>query len=416
MNVKEIKAKIKNSTTLRFSVSDGLYIKPNKDKKSGAWELRYTMNKKRHFMTLKGSNFPDRTLSDARIEAALINQKIKNGVDPLAERVRQGQETIITMNDLFNDWFKDKSKEIESSHLLERQYNKDIKPYIGKLKIDDVNARDIRAIIKNIANDGRPSISSKCLHLCKNLFKHAQTLDLTKSNPAAAFSQKDAGGQSKSRDRVLSLQEIETTFNVLRENSTIFTRDNYLAMVLLLIFGNRKTELTQAKWDEFDFKEKVWNLGKRNKKKKYIQIPIADEVIPVFEELKVKSCGSEYVFPARKVSKKGHMCENTLNHALAKMFGKSVSKKSYPDLLEPRGIKHFTIHDLRRTCRSLFAELGYEGNEVTRYLNHTITGVAGIYNRYDYLDERRKLASIMANQILPIAKIPMVSKGNNLSE
>ncbi|GAA62161.1 hypothetical protein P20652_4057 [Pseudoalteromonas sp. BSi20652] len=105
MNVKEIKAKIKNSTTLRFSVSDGLYIKPNKDKKSGAWELRYTMNKKRHFMTLKGSNFPDRTLSDARIEAALINQKIKNGVDPLAERVRQGQETIITMNDLFNDWF-----------------------------------------------------------------------------------------------------------------------------------------------------------------------------------------------------------------------------------------------------------------------------------------------------------------------
>ncbi|AZN33964.1 site-specific integrase [Pseudoalteromonas sp. Xi13] len=416
MNVKEIKAKIKNSTTLRFSVSDGLYIKPNKDKKSGAWELRYTINKKRHFMTLKGSNFPDRTLSDARIEAALINQKIKNGVDPLAERMRQGQETIITMNDLFNDWFKDKTKEIESSHLLERQYNKDIKPYIGKLKIDDVNARDIRAIIKNIANDGRPSISSKCLYLCKKLFKHANTLDLTKSNPAAAFSQKDAGGQSKSRDRVLSLQEIETTFDVLRENSTIFTRDNYLAMVLLLIFGNRKTELTQAKWDEFDFKEKVWNLGKRNKKKKYIQIPIADEVIPIFEELKVKSCGSEYVFPARKVSKKGHMCENTLNHALAKMFGKSVSKKSYPNLLEPKGIKHFTIHDLRRTCRSLFAELGYEGNEVTRYLNHTIRGVAGIYNRYDYLDERRKLASIMANQILPRAKIPMVSKGNNLSE
>lgn len=98
------------------------------------------------------------------------------------------------------------------------------------------------------------------------------------------------------------------------------------------------------------------------------------------------------------------------------MFGKSVSKKSYPDLLEPRGIKHFTIHDLRRTCRSLFAELGYEGNAVTRYLNHTITGVAGIYNRYDYLDERRKLASIMANQILPRAKISMVSKGNNLSE
>ena len=416
MNVKEIKANIKSCKTLRVSVGDSLYIKPSKDKKSGAWELRYTINNKRHFMTLKGSNFPDKTLSDARIEAALINKKIKNGIDPLAERVRQGQETIITMNDLFNDWFKDKSKEVKNPHLLERQYTKDIKPYIGKLKIDDVNARDIRAIIKEVVNDGRPSISTKCLNLCKNLFKHAQKLDLTKSNPAAAFSQNDAGGQTKSRKRALSLQEIESTFDVLRENSTVFTRDNYLAMVLLLVFGNRKTEVTQAKWEEFDFNEKIWNLGTRNKKEVYIQIPIADEVIPIFEELKIKSCGSEYVFPARKVSKDGHMCENTLNHALAKMFGKSISKKSYPNLLEPRGIKHFTIHDLRRTCRSLFAELGYEGNDVTRYLNHTISGVAGIYNRYDYLGERRKLASIMANQILPRAKISMVSKGINLSE
>ncbi|KDC50738.1 tyrosine-type recombinase/integrase [Pseudoalteromonas fuliginea] len=416
MNVKEIKAKIKNSTTLRFSVSDGLYIKPSKDKKSGAWELRYTMNKKRHFMTLKGCNFPDMSLSDARIESGLIKQQIKNGVDPLAERARQIGSDIITINDLFDDLYSAKLIKLENPDIPLKIFNKNIKPTIGKLKIDDVNARDIRAIITKVNESGRPSISNKALLLCKNLFEHGAKLGLTQKNPAAPFNESDAGGPSKSRDRALSLQEIETTFDVLRENSTIFTRDNYLVMVLLLIFGNRKTELTEAKWEEFDFNEKIWNLGKRNKKKKHIQIPIADEVIPIFEELKVKSCGSEYVFPARKASKKGHMCENTLNHALAKMFSKSVSKKSYPNLLEPRGIKQFTIHDLRRTCRSLFAELGYEGNEVTRYLNHTIRGVAGIYNRYDYLDERRKLASIMANQILPRAKILMTSKGINLSE
>ncbi len=416
MNVKEIKEKIKNSSTLRFSVSDGLYIKPSKDKKSGAWELRYTINNKRHFMTLKGSNFPDKSLSDARIEAALIKQKIKSGIDPLAERARQSESDIITINDLFDDFYSIKLQKLDNPKIPLRIFNQNIKPTIGKLKIDDVNARDIRSIITKVNEDGRPSISNKSLLLCKKLFDHAIKLDLTQKNPAAPFNESDAGGPSKSRDRALSLQEIETTFDVLRENPSVFTRDNYLAMVLLLIFGNRKTELTQAKWEEFDFKEKVWNLGKRNKKKVHIQIPIADEVIPVFEELKVKSCGSEYVFPARKVSKKGHMCENTLNHALAKMFGKSISKKSYPNLLEPKGIKHFTIHDLRRTCRSLLAELGYEGNDVTRYLNHTIRGVAGIYNRYDYLDERRKLVSIMANQILPRAKISMIPKGINLSE
>ena len=96
------------------------------------------------------------------------------------------------------------------------------------------------------------------------------------------------------------------------------------------------------------------------------------------------------------------MCENTLNHALAKMFGKSISKKSYPNLLEPRGIKHFTIHDLRRTCRSLLAELGIGNDIAERCLNHKIKGVAGVYNRYDYLEERRSALSTLADLVIPL--------------
>ena len=92
------------------------------------------------------------------------------------------------------------------------------------------------------------------------------------------------------------------------------------------------------------------------------------------------------------------------------MFGSKVSKKQYPNLLGVEGVKHFTLHDLRRTCRSLLAELGYEGNKVTRYLNHSIKGVTGIYNRYDYLEERREIASTLAQRILPLAKINLISE------
>ena len=415
MNVKEIKANIKNCTTLRFNVGDGLYIKPNKSRKGGAWELRYTINGHRRFMTLLGIGFPEKSLAEARAEASVIKQQIKNGNDPLAERARQNDAEIITMNDLFNDWYKDKSKKLKHPEIPLRYFQKNIKPLIGKLKLDDVNARDIRAIIHKISSDGHPSVSNKALYLCKALFKHAQKLDLTLRNPASAFEVSDAGGSEKSRDRALSIEEIKTTLNVLRENATIFTRDNYLAVVLILIFGNRKTEVTQAKWEEFDFIDKIWNLGIRNKKAINISIPLADEVIPIFEELKIRSCGSEYVFPSRKASKNGYVCDNTLNHALAKMFGKKISKKSYPNLFAPKGIEHFTIHDLRRTCRSLLAELGYEGDAVTRYLNHKIKGMTGTYNRYDYLDERREFASRMAKLILPLAKITATNKGSSLN-
>ena len=53
-------------------------------------------------------------------------------------------------------------------------------------------------------------------------------------------------------------------------------------------------------------------------------------------------------------------------------------------------IEHFTIHDLRRTCRSLLASLGVPGHIAERCLNHKVKGVEGIYDRYDYLGERRE--------------------------
>ncbi|WP_294086370.1 integrase arm-type DNA-binding domain-containing protein [Pseudoalteromonas sp.] len=328
MNVKEIKANIKTCATLRFNVGDGLYIKPNKSRNGGAWELRYTINGNRRFMTLSGVGFPEKSLAEAKAEAAIIKQQIKNGIDPLAERARQSEAEIITMNNLFNDWHKEESKRLKNPERPLGHYIKRVQPYIGKLRVEDVKATDIRRIIQKINDDGIPSISNQTLYLLKKLFKHANKLDITQRNPAAAFNSSDAGGPGKSRDRALSFEEIEITLKVLRDNIAIFTHDNYLLIILLIIFGNRKTELTKAKWNEFDFSKNIWDLGIRNKKESDIKIPIPEEVMPIFREIKERSCGSEYLFPARKKSKNGHISDDTLNHALGKMFGSNVSKKN----------------------------------------------------------------------------------------
>ena len=52
----------------------------------------------------------------------------------------------------------------------------------------------------------------------------------------------------------------------------------------------------------------------------------------------------------------------------------------------------FTLHDLRRTAASGMARIGIAPQVVDRVLNHTagtIRGVARIYNRYEYGDERQ---------------------------
>ncbi len=393
MNDKQIKAFIKSGEATRKRIGDGLYIRVQTIGKA-YWEVRYSINGKRRFMRIACGKYPNMSLANAKLEAALILQKTRNGIDPLAERLRDNEETIKTVNHLFDDWHLELSKRIKSADIQKRIYTKEIKPFIGDLVIEQVNARDIRAILQKVSNSDRPAVANKTLAYCNQLFNHACKLDLATTNPASAFKSSDAGGIEKSRTRKLDIDELKIVFNVLREHPNIFTRDNYLAVALLVSLGVRKGELIAAPWHEMDFEKQLWKLPEgRSKTGVAITIPLTESVVNWLKELKVRSAGSEYVFPSRRASKRrGYISDDTLNHALAKMFGMKVdsNKEPYPNLLGNAGVEHFTVHDLRRTCRSLLAEQGIPTDIAERCLNHKIKGVEGIYDRYDYFDERRE--------------------------
>lgn len=124
--------------------------------------------------------------------------------------------------------------------------------------------------------------------------------------------------------------------------------------------------------------KQVWKLPKeRNKTEVAIDIPIPDLLTPIFEELYGRAGGSDYLFPSRRASiRRGYISDDTLNHALAKIFGRKVDSKKepYKNLLGEAGIEYFVVHDLRRTCRSLLAEIGVQNDIAERCLNHKIRG------------------------------------------
>ena len=69
--------------------------------------------------------------------------------------------------------------------------------------------------------------------------------------------------------------------------------------------------------------------------------------------------------------------------------GYSASKKQTVVL---SGVQGWRLHDLRRTAASGMARLGIAPHIIEKALNHstgTISGVAAIYNRHGYLDEKR---------------------------
>jgi integrase len=63
---------------------------------------------------------------------------------------------------------------------------------------------------------------------------------------------------------------------------------------------------------------------------------------------------------------------------------------------------HFTVHDLRRTCRTLLAKQGILGHVAERCLNHKLKGVEGIYNQHDYFEERKEALNTLSKSLQTI--------------
>ncbi|MFS1958035.1 tyrosine-type recombinase/integrase [Vibrio cyclitrophicus] len=410
MQDSELKKLQKLGKPVKKSLGRGLYFRVSAEG-TGFWILRYSINKTRKEFTLGryGSRADEISLKGARDKAAETRVKINQGIDPLAEKKRLNRKTYITVNNIAEKWLSICERELKNPQIPRRVYKKEIAPMIGDLSIKKVEPLDILAIVDKISQSGRPSIANDALAYCKQIFNRAIKEGAIKFNPAGALSIRDAGGSEKSRSRSLSFKELEITLNAMRENHHVFNRDNYLAFCLLVTLGIRKGELIAAKWSEFNFETKTWHLPEeRTKTGKAISIPLPEEVLPWFRELSIKANGSEYLFPSRRFSKRrGYISDDTLNHALAKLFGNQgyikKSKRELPNILGNKGIDHFVIHDLRRTCRSLLAELRVLPHIAEKCLNHKLKGVESVYDHYDYFSERAEALKKLAIQISDIA-------------
>jgi integrase len=62
-------------------------------------------------------------------------------------------------------------------------------------------------------------------------------------------------------------------------------------------------------------------------------------------------------------------------------------------------LAHWTIHDLRRTVATGLGKLGTPRFIIARVLNHVDGSVTGIYDRYEYLEEKRQALGAWAEYL-----------------
>ena len=129
----------------------------------------------------------------------------------------------------------------------------------------------------------------------------------------------------------------------------------------------------------------VWEIpAERFKGKRPHAVPLSRAALAL---IKAQSPVNGYVFPS------------TSGTAYSG-FGEG---KEGIDAVKP--LPHWTLHDLRRTSRSLMSRGGVNADIAERVTGHTIAGVRGVYDRHSYEAEKRdaleRLAALVERIINP---------------
>jgi integrase len=89
------------------------------------------------------------------------------------------------------------------------------------------------------------------------------------------------------------------------------------------------------------------------------------------------------------------------------VFGRFVNFGRCKDRLNKAcGVNEWTLHDLRRTARSLMSRAGVSSEHAERVLGHAIRGVEGVYDRHAYSNEKAHALRSLADLVERIVRGP----------
>lgn len=380
------------------SDGNGLYLCYRESFASPKWRFRYRFAGKARAMWI--GSYAELSLAKARETIKLLSARVSLGYDVAGEKKERKADALakiesdknaLLVSHLATEYFE---RQIlgrwKHPDILRRRIDKDINPNIGHLKADEVKPRHIDDMLQNILARGAPTVANDVLRWTRRIFNYGIKRHILEVNPTTAFDISDAGGQEKARERYLDTGELEQLFAAMKLAKG-FSIQNELTMKLLLLLCCRKMELCAARWEDIDLENAIWHLTD-TKNGDAIDIPLPPVAIKWFQQLKDMSFNTEWVLPARKMQNRmiPHIAESTLPVALAKVK------------TQMQGVENFTVHDFRRTARTHLASLGVDPIVAERCLNHRIKGVEGIYNRHQYLNERRKALNLWADKLVKL--------------
>ena len=313
------------------------------------------------------------TLADAKIKHADAKKALEDGRDPAAEVVqnRRADRTAETVSELVDDYLEKWARPRKrSAGEDERLLRKDVIPRWGKRKAKDIQKKDVIALLDEVVARGAPVGANRTLACIRRMFSWAVERDILGASPCVSIK---APSPENTRDRALSDDEIRDFWRGL--GNARMTESIKLAIRLILVSAQRRSEVIAAEWSEIDQENAVWTIpALRAKNGELHVVPLSPMAMSLLEAIKEIAGDSGYLFPSPLGDRP--ITPAAVSHALRKARGKI-------------GVDDVTPHDLRRTAATAMEALGVDRMALSKVLNHVDRSVTGRYDTHHYLEEKR---------------------------
>jgi integrase len=333
-----------------------------------SWCVYYRLpgDRTKRRVTLQG-RWPRLGLAEARREAREVLVRAGKSDCAAAEKREERQAPTFAM--LAAEYLERHAKHKRSAAEDRRVLDKDLLPAWGNRKAHDIARRDIVTLIDRIRDRGAPVMANRTLALLQKVFNFGIERGILGASPCVQIK----FSAETPRSRVLSDAEIIQFWE--RLETARMAPGTALALRLVLVTAQRPGEVVGLREAEID--GTWWTLPpERTKNGREHAIPLTGTALGLLGEARNLARGSAWLFPSPTAKARGSIDDRAMARAV---------KRNLPHL----GIDPFVPHDLRRTARTRFAELGIDDVTAERVLGHTLQGIARVYNHHDYGAEKR---------------------------
>ena len=355
-----------------------------------SFRYNYSIHGRQETITFGRYDVGGITLAEARERLGEAKKMIAAGKSPAKEKARDKARVkdAETFGAWAEKWLSGYQMADSTRDMRRGTYERELKPKFSNRKLIEITHEDLRALTDAIVEQGRPSTAVLCREIMMQVFRWAIERGQKVENPAD-LARPSTIAKFEPRDRALTPEEIGLMYQYMERIGT--TPSIRAAAKLLLLTMVRKSELTNATWNEINFTDALWTIPKERMKRRNPHLVfLSRQALDIFIALKTFAGGSEYILPSRYDSDLP-MSSATLNQVLTPTY--RLAQK------EGQSLGKFGPHDLRRAASTLLHEAGYNTDWIEKCLAHEQKGVRAIYNKAEYRDQRRAMLQDWADMI-----------------